>query len=105
MKEVRFENYVSPLSVASAMLNRVSSAMSLEQVKEQYNLSFDPFESFGEYGFYVVLSPRTDLEDDNAPLFGEGWENWEDQYNYWVDWVHGVEPFDEGSEDNYAEGI
>lgn len=105
MKEVRFENYVSPLSCASAMLNRTPSAMSLEQVKEQYNLSFDPIVTLNGYGFYIVLSPRTDLEDDNAPLFGEGWGNWEAQYSYWLDWVRGVEPFDEGAEDNYAEGI
>ena len=103
--KIRFENYASPLSCASAMLNRVSSAMSLEQIKEQYNLSFDPFESFGELGFSVVLTPRTDLEDEDSPVFGSGWDNWEDQYCYWLDWVRGIEPFDEGAEDNYAGGI
>lgn len=104
MSSIKFENYVSPFSCATAMLDR-TPCMSLEQVKEQYNLSFDPFESFGEFGFFIVLTPRVDLGDEDSPMFGTGWENWGDQYHYWLDWVHGVEQFDEGSEDNYYSGI
>lgn len=103
---IKFESYVrSPLTLATTMLHKVSSAMTFEQVKEQYSLSFDPFESFGEYGFYIVLTPRTDLQDESAPLFGYGWDKWEDNYSNWIDWVEGIEPIDEGAEDNYAEGI
>lgn len=89
MTTIKFECYnSSPLSLVTTMLHAIPSAMSLEQVQEQYSLSFDAFESFGEKAFFVVLTPRTDLEDEDSPMVGKGWDNFIGQYQSWLDWVN-----------------
>lgn len=93
MKKVRFENYQGIEETKEDIVSHISSAMSFDQVKEQYNLVFDQFGGYAEYGFRIILIPREDMKYEDAPLYGSGWEELEQKYENLLHWVKQMEEF------------
>lgn len=78
--KIRIEDYTGIKSVMDTALSLIPSAMTVNQLKEQYNVCIEEYGYVHDTGFAVYLTARTDLADEDAPLQGHGWETFEEEY-------------------------
>ena len=74
------ENYDGSQAVLEEAVSFFPSCMTPEQVMEQFDVKISYYGFIHDTGFYCILIPRVDLEDEDSPVCGKGWETFEEDY-------------------------